>query len=138
MDELPTEGWMVTKVLEDISEVWVAFKRDPSDQRLRNALIERYLPLVRYNADRVWSKLPDGVDLNDLISAGVFGLIDAIEAFDMERGVKFETYCVPRIRGVKPARWKRPARNAKRKWVDRRPIRKSRPRCSSRSKNSNG
>ena len=43
---------------------------------------------------------PDGVDLDDLISAGVFGLLDAIEAFDLERGVKFETYCVPRIRGA--------------------------------------
>ncbi len=90
----------MTKVLEDVGDVWVAYKQDPADQQLRNALIERYLPLVRYNAERVWSKLPDGVDLNDLISAGVFGLIDAIEAFDMERGVKFETYCVPRIRGA--------------------------------------
>lgn len=43
---------------------------------------------------------PEGVDLNDLMSAGVFGLMDAIEAFDMDRGVKFETYCVPRIRGA--------------------------------------
>jgi RNA polymerase sigma factor for flagellar operon FliA len=91
---------MVSKVLEDVGDVWVAYKQDPTDQQLRNVLIERYLPLVRYNAERVWSKLPDGVDLNDLISAGVFGLIDAIEAFDMERGVKFETYCVPRIRGA--------------------------------------
>ena len=64
---------MVTKVIEDIGELWVAFKKDMTDQQLRNALIERYLPLVRYNAERVWSKLPDGVDLNDLISAGVFG-----------------------------------------------------------------
>jgi RNA polymerase sigma factor for flagellar operon FliA len=55
---------------------------------------------VRYNAERVWAKLPDGVDLNDMISAGVFGLMDAIESFDMNRGVKFETYCVPRIRGA--------------------------------------
>lgn len=88
------------KVSEDILDVWKAFKKDQTDQRLRNRLIERYLPLVRYNAERVWAKLPEGVDLNDLISAGVFGLMDAIEAFDMERGVKFETYCVPRIRGA--------------------------------------
>ncbi len=95
------EGLMVTKVAElDIAQVWNDFKRDQSNQDLRNTLIERFLPLVRYNAERVWSKLPDGVDLNDLISAGVFGLIDAIEAFDLERGVKFETYCVPRIRGA--------------------------------------
>ncbi len=85
---------------EQLTEVWVDYKKDQTDQHLRNTLMERYLPLVRYNAERVWSKLPDGVDLNDLISAGVFGLMDAIEAFDMERGVKFETYCVPRIRGA--------------------------------------
>jgi len=91
---------MATHVETDITDVWKAFKLDPENQILRNLLIERYLPLVRYNADRVWAKLPDGVDLNDLISAGVFGLMDAIEAFDTTRGVKFETYCVPRIRGA--------------------------------------
>ncbi len=91
---------MATKVSEDVSEVWVEYKKDQTNQELRNRLMERYLPLVRYNAERVWSKLPEGVDLNDLMSAGVFGLMDAIEAFDMDRGVKFETYCVPRIRGA--------------------------------------
>lgn len=93
---------MVMKVAteEEIAEVWLRFKQDQTDQNLRNTLIERFLPLVRYNAERVWAKLPDGVDLNDLISAGVFGLMDAIEAFDLDRGVKFETYCVPRIRGA--------------------------------------
>ena len=91
---------MATKVSEDVSEVWVTYKQDQTNQELRNRLMERYLPLVRYNAERVWAKLPEGVDLNDLMSAGVFGLMDAIEAFDMDRGVKFETYCVPRIRGA--------------------------------------
>ena len=91
---------MVTKVERDVSEVWQEYKLDQSNKELRNYLMEKYLPLVRYNAERVWSKLPDGVDLNDLISAGVFGLMDAIEAFDLDRGVKFETYCVPRIRGA--------------------------------------
>ncbi|MCY2969012.1 MAG: sigma-70 family RNA polymerase sigma factor [Planctomycetota bacterium] len=91
---------MVTKVERDIADVWREFKQDQSNKDLRNLLIERFLPLVRFNAERVWSKLPDGVDLNDLISAGVFGLMDAIEAFDLTRGVKFETYCVPRIRGA--------------------------------------
>jgi len=91
---------MLTREYEDVAELWVAYRKDQTNQDLRNALIERFLPLVRYNAERVWAKLPDGVDLNDLISAGVFGLMDAIEAFDLERGVKFETYCVPRIRGA--------------------------------------
>src|SRR5260221_2846355 len=62
--------------------------------------MESYVALVKYNAGRIWSRLPEGVDLDDLISAGVFGIMDAIEAFDLERGVKFETYCVPRIRGA--------------------------------------
>src|SRR5207249_10355777 len=62
--------------------------------------VELYLPLVRYNAERIWARLPEGVELGDLISAGVFGLMDAIDAFDLDRGVKFETYCVPRIRGA--------------------------------------
>jgi RNA polymerase sigma factor for flagellar operon FliA len=89
-----------TPMDEATAALWHEFKQDQSSQELRNKLIEKYLPLVRYNAERVWAKLPEGVDLNDLMSAGVFGLMDAIEAFDLERGVKFETYCVPRIRGA--------------------------------------
>lgn len=95
-----TEGAMATKLSADVADVWIEFKQDQTNQRLRNRLIERYLPLVKYNAEKVWQKLPDGVDLNDLMSAGVFGLMDAIEAYDIHRGVKFETYCVPRIRGA--------------------------------------
>jgi len=79
---------------------WVTFKSDMTNQALRNILVERYLPLVRYNGERIWSRLPEGVELDDLISAGVFGLMDAIDSFDLSRGVKFETYCVPRIRGA--------------------------------------
>lgn len=89
-----------TPVSPEMEKLWRAYRADHSDKSLRNRLIERYLPLVRYNAEKVWQKLPDGVDLNDLMSAGVFGLMDAIDAFDLDRGVKFETYCVPRIRGA--------------------------------------
>ncbi len=85
---------------EDMDAVWRAYKADMTNKDLRNRLVERYLPLVKYNGERIWARLPDGVDLDDLISAGVFGLMDAIDAFDMSRGVKFETYCVPRIRGA--------------------------------------
>jgi RNA polymerase sigma factor for flagellar operon FliA len=85
---------------EELLEIWTQFKADPDNRLLRNRLVEQYLPLVKYNGERIWSRLPEGVDLDDLISAGVFGLMDAINAFDMSRGVKFETYCVPRIRGA--------------------------------------
>src|SRR5215467_13306146 len=89
-----------TVAADDIAQVWEAFKADPQNQDLRNRLVEQYLPLVKYNGERIWARLPEGVELDDLISAGVFGLMDAIDAFDMTRGVKFETYCVPRIRGA--------------------------------------
>jgi len=90
---------MPTKLDVDVSELWREFKEQPTTP-LRNQLLERYLSLVKYNAERIWQRLPEGVDLDDLISAGVFGLMDAIDAFDLTRGVKFETYCVPRIRGA--------------------------------------
>ncbi|MBI3461560.1 MAG: FliA/WhiG family RNA polymerase sigma factor [Planctomycetes bacterium] len=90
---------MATATSGDVMELWHEFKAQPTTE-LRNRLIERYLPLVRYNAERIWARLPDGVEIDDLISAGTFGLMDAIDAFDLSRGVKFETYCVPRIRGA--------------------------------------
>src|SRR5207253_102263 len=83
----------------EVQQLWRDYRAQPTIE-LRNRFVELYLPLVKYNAERIWSRLPEGVDLDDLISAGVFGLMDAIDAFDLERGVKFETYCVPRIRGA--------------------------------------
>lgn len=85
---------------EEVAQLWRVYKQDLSNRELRNRLVERYLPLVKYNGERIWARLPEGVELDDLISAGVFGLMDAIDAFDLSRGVKFETYCVPRIRGA--------------------------------------
>ena len=66
----------------------------------RDRIIVHYSPLVKFVAGRVGAGLPNSVDSGDLVSAGVFGLIDAIERFDRERGVKFETFAVPRIRGA--------------------------------------
>ena len=83
-----------------IEKIWEAFRRFPDDKRLRNRLVEEYMPIVRYNAEKIRQRLPEGIDLEDLVSAGSFGLISAIEAFDPARGVKFETYCAPRIRGA--------------------------------------
>jgi RNA polymerase sigma factor FliA len=93
------EESMVTHLDVDVPQLWRDYRAAPTLE-MRNLLVELYLPLVRYNAERIWARLPEGVDLDDLISAGVFGLMDAIEAFDLGRGVKFETYCVPRIRGA--------------------------------------
>ena len=83
----------------DVKQVWTDYKKTKTEA-LRNILMEHYLHLVRYNAERIHVKLPDEVELDDLMSAGIFGLMDAIAAFDMDRGVKFETYCAPRIRGA--------------------------------------
>ncbi len=82
-----------------IQDAWVEFKTTGTE-KLRNALLEHYLHLVKYNAERVHSKLPSEVDVQDLMQAGFFGLKDAIEAFDLSRGIKFETYCANRIRGA--------------------------------------
>lgn len=83
----------------NIAEIWEKFLKGKT-QELRNILLEHYLPIVKYTADRIYTKLPDKVELDDLFSAGIFGLMDAIDAFDQDRGVKFETYCTPRIRGA--------------------------------------
>ncbi|MFH1110331.1 MAG: FliA/WhiG family RNA polymerase sigma factor [Planctomycetota bacterium] len=88
-----------TKSPSELSRLWREFKKS-GDRSLRNVLMEEFLPIVKYNAERIGAKLPDEVENDDLISAGIFGLMDAIDAFDLERGVKFETYCAPRIRGA--------------------------------------
>lgn len=87
------------KEYTNIDEVWRDFKQS-GDKELRNVLIEKYLPLVKYIAERLLAKLPQNIELDDLTSAGIFGLMDAIEGFDLTRGVKFETYCTTRIRGA--------------------------------------
>ena len=87
-----------TKQQLDIDKIWEQFHK-AHDDRFRNLLMEHYRYLVKYTAERLHSKLPDKVELDDLISAGIFGLMDAIDAFDPARGVRFETYCSPRIRG---------------------------------------
>lgn len=81
-----------------IDQIWEQFHKTRDDY-YRNLLMEHYRDLVKYCAERLHSKLPDKVELDDLTSAGIFGLMDAIDAFDPSRGVKFETYCAPRIRG---------------------------------------
>ncbi|MCB9884204.1 MAG: FliA/WhiG family RNA polymerase sigma factor [Planctomycetes bacterium] len=82
----------------ELESVWKTFKRT-RDENLRNTLIEHHMPLVRSIAERVLQTLPKSIELDDLSSAGTFGLMDAINGFDLSRGIKFKTYCTTRIRG---------------------------------------
>ncbi len=88
-----------SKPSPDLKKVWIEYGKTKS-RKIRNQLMEQFLPIVRYNAERIGAKLPDEIETDDLMSAGVFGLMDAIDAYDLDRGVKFETYCAPRIRGA--------------------------------------
>lgn len=78
---------------------WKEYKNTHSVE-LRNRIVENSLPLVRYIADSLASKLPQHVDADDLYSAGVLGLFKAVDSFDVERGFKFETYSAQRVRGA--------------------------------------
>jgi RNA polymerase sigma factor for flagellar operon FliA len=83
----------------DLDEIWLQYKAK-GDPEVRDRLILQYAPLVKYVAGRIRSGLPESVDHADLVSEGVIGLMDAIEKFEPERGLKFQTYAVPRIRGA--------------------------------------
>jgi RNA polymerase sigma factor for flagellar operon FliA len=79
-------------------KLWQRYKKQ-NDQDTRNQLILEYLDLVKYQAGRVKTQLPDRIELEDLESYGVIGLIDAIEKFEPERGYKFNSYAQKRIKG---------------------------------------
>jgi len=93
LEERPTE------------EIWDLYQkaRKKTDatavEQLRNILMERHYPLVKYIAERLLQTLPKSIELDDLVSAGLFGLMDGIRGFDPSRGIKFKTYCTTRIRG---------------------------------------
>lgn len=82
----------------ELDTIWRTYKKT-RDDNLRNILIEHHMPLVRMIAERVLQTLPKSIDIDDLSSAGTFGLMDAINGFDLGRGIKFKTYCTTRIRG---------------------------------------
>jgi RNA polymerase sigma factor for flagellar operon FliA len=83
---------------DDTQALWREYKRT-GDQGARDRLILTYAPLVKYVAGRLGSGLPSHVDEGDLVSYGLLGLIDAIERFDIDRDIKFETYAIARIKG---------------------------------------
>ena len=82
-----------------IDVLWSEFKRTGA-QTLRNQLIVYYSPFVKYVAGRVLASLPRHFDEEDLVSYGIIGLIDAIERFEIDRNLRFETYAIPRIKGA--------------------------------------
>ena len=82
-----------------IAMLWREYKTT-GEERLRERLILHYSPLVKYVAGRVGVGLPPNIEQADLVSYGIFGLIDAIQKFDLERAIKFETYAISRIKGA--------------------------------------
>ncbi|MGE5691652.1 MAG: RNA polymerase sigma factor WhiG [Pseudomonadota bacterium] len=83
---------------EDTTKLWREYRRS-KDPKVRDRLILTYAPLVKYVAGRLGSGLPAHVDDDDLVSYGLLGLIGAIERFDPDRDIKFETYAIARIKG---------------------------------------
>jgi RNA polymerase sigma factor for flagellar operon FliA len=83
----------------DLAQLWEEYKSE-RDPQARERLILHYAPLVKYVASRVATGLPASVEQADLVSYGMFGLIDGLEKFEPGRGNKFETYAIPRIKGA--------------------------------------
>ncbi len=88
--------------MDTTQELWNEYKKT-KDRKLKAEIIDKYLYLVKYVVDRIQIGLPSdrsGSEVDDLISCGVIGMMDAIEKFAPERGIKFQTYALPRIRGA--------------------------------------
>jgi len=83
---------------KELAELWRKYKRT-NDQALRDRLILTYAPLVKYVAGRLGTGLPAHVEEGDLVSYGLLGLIGAIQRYELDRDVKFETYAIARIKG---------------------------------------
>ena len=83
----------------ELESLWLELKNEQSIDA-RDKLILHYSPLVKYVAGRVSANLPQSIESGDLVSYGIFGLIDAIEKFDLSRNIKFETYAMSRVKGA--------------------------------------
>ena len=98
-DAVDTEVAEVARVEDGVALAWNRYKSSGSSEA-RDQLILHYSPLVKYVAGRVAVGLPANIEQADLMSYGIFGLIDAIDKFDRTKNVKFETYAISRIRGA--------------------------------------
>ena len=92
---------MANQILDENeeAELWHEYKKSKS-VAIRDRLIRQYMPLVKWVAGRVSTGMPDSVEFDDLVGFGQFGLLDAINKFDIDKGVKFKTYATTRIRGA--------------------------------------
>ncbi len=98
-DERTSEQRTKVRQSETLARLWADYKETGAVE-LRDQLIIHYSPLVKYVAGRVAGGLPQNIEQGDLVSNGIFGLIDAIAKFEPDRGFKFETYAISRIKGA--------------------------------------
>src|SRR5690349_24089527 len=90
---------MTDDAAASVADIWAEYK-EHGTRDARERLILHYSPLVKFVAGRVAAGLPQNIEQSDLVSYGIFGLIDAIDKFDPSRGYKFETYAISRIKGA--------------------------------------
>ena len=81
------------------AELWREYAANPTAEH-KERIVKRYLPLIKYVVGRMAVSAPPGLDYEDLLSFGVFGLLDAVDRFDLSKGYSFQTFAVPRIRGA--------------------------------------
>lgn len=98
LQTIAAKEYKSTNQNEDPSDLWKMYTKT-KNRAIKEKLLIKYLPLVKYVVGRMILTLPNSVNYDDLVSAGTMGLLAAIDRFDITMGVKFETYVVPRIRG---------------------------------------
>ncbi len=98
LQTIAAKEYKSTNQNEDPSDLWQMYTKT-KNRAIKEKLLIKYLPLVKYVVGRMILTLPNSVNYDDLVSAGTMGLLAAIDRFDIKMGVKFETYVVPRIRG---------------------------------------
>jgi RNA polymerase sigma factor for flagellar operon FliA len=99
IQQTAVEEYRKTSREEDVQRLWEIYTRT-RNPAIKEKLLVHYLPVVKYVVGRMMLNLPSSVNYDDLMSAGTMGLLAAIDRFDINMGVKFETYVVPRIRGA--------------------------------------
>ena len=86
--------------VEELEKLWYAFFEDKTNKKLRDQLIVQYIYLTKYVIGRIKGNLPPSFSIDDIAGYGVEGLIDAIEKYSPDKGARFETYAIMRIRGT--------------------------------------